>query len=237
MYTKKLIAKVVAAMKALLAIMFKMPLDLFEVTVSTGNRKIGRVMNVSTAPILGCGNCSKCMYFCYDIKAVNQYPNVIYARIKNLMIAQRDRAKYFGEIENKINRRRKNKYFRWHVAGDILDYEYFVKMVAIAKRHPDFVFWTYTKMYSIVNEYVVKNGGSKQAAIPENLHIMFSEWDGMPLNNPYSFPIFTVKFKAGNINHEPEFFNSLYKCPGNCDLCKAAKKGCIGGQDTYCDEH
>lgn len=209
--------------------------DAIQLCISKGNRKIGRVMNVSLPPVRTCANCSGCSRLCYDIKACLQYPNtVIDARIRNYMVLVKDRESYFARIEEAISRRRTNKYFRWHVAGDIVDADYFRRMVEIAARHEDFIFWTYTKNYKIVNDFVAAHGAD---AIPANFHIMFSEWDGMPLVNPYNFPIFTCKLKDGNQNHKPEFFNSLFKCPGNCDICKAAGRGCIGGENTYCDEH
>lgn len=206
--------------------------------ISKGNRKIGRVMNVSLPPIRTCANCSECRKLCYDIKACLQYPDtVIDARIRNYSVLLKDRDAYFARIDAAISRRRTNKFFRWHVAGDIVDLDYFTRMVQIAASHPDFVFWTYTKNYSIVNEYVAANGGSIAAAIPANFHIMFSEWDGMPMSNPYDFPIFTCKLKDGNKNHAPEYFNRLHKCPGNCDVCKTLNRGCVAGESTYCNEH
>lgn len=238
MYTKESLAKAVNLMKAAKqAYESKTAADI-RICISKGNVKIGRVMNVSLPPIMTCANCKECKHFCYDIKACLQYPNtVIDARIRNLVIMQKSMDDYFNRIEKAISRRRTNKYFRWHVAGDIVNAEYFANMVRIARNHPDFVFWTYTKNYSVVNSYVAANGNNKESAIPSNFHIMFSEWDGMPLVNPYGFPIFTCKLKSGNKNHNPEFFDGLYKCPGNCDICKTSGMGCIGGMDTYADEH
>jgi len=205
------------------------------VSISNGNRKIGRVMNVSTPAILACKNCSGCAHYCYDIKANFVYINtVLPARAKNLAILTADRERFFREIDEKMNRRKKNKFFRWHVSGDIIDFDYFSRMVENARNHPNFIIWTYTKNYAVVNAYVAENG---KDSIPSNFHIMFSEWDGMELVNPYDFPIFTCKLKDGNKNHKPEFFNSLFKCPGNCDICKEHGTGCIGGMDTYADEH
>ena len=208
-----------------------------KLVISNGNSKIGRCMNVSLAPIITCGNCKECKCFCYDVKACLQYTNVRDARARNTVLALKHRDKFFNAIDKKCSRRRTNKYFRWHVSGDIVDYNYFENMVAIAKEFPDFTFWTYTKNYDVVDSYVSNNGNSKENAIPENFHVMYSEWDGMPIVNPYGFPIFTCKLKSGNRNHPVEFFDSLYKCPGNCDICKACKMGCIGGMDTYADEH
>ena len=238
MFKIESVRKMVALMNQARAAYMKKDVSEIAMCISNGNRKIGRVINVSLPPVLTCANCKECKLFCYDIKACLQYPDtVIDARIRNLVILLKDRNEYFARIEKRLASRRKNKYFRWHVAGDIIDIDYFGRMVEIAKNHPDFIFWTYTKNYSVVNEYVKENGNARAAAIPANLHIMFSEWDGMELVNPFSFPIFTCKLKDGNKNHKPEFFETLFKCPGNCDLCKAGKCGCIGGMDTYADEH
>ena len=204
------------------------------VRISDGNKKIGKVLNVSLAPILTCGNCKECKGYCYDIKACNQYKNVTAARAYNTALLTIDRNVYFGSIRYKISKRRKNKFFRWHVAGDIVDLGYFAEMVKIAREFPKFVFWTYTKMYRIVNMYCELNG---KESIPDNLHIMFSKWDGLPMDNPYKFPVFACKLKAGNVDTSEDWFAKVYKCPGNCDLCKEKKLGCIGGIDTYADEH
>ena len=204
--------------------------DSVRMAISQGNRKIGRVMNVSLPPILTCANCSECKFLCYDIKACNQYPNtVIDARARNLAILLEDRDAYFRQIDEAISRRRKNKFFRWHVAGDILDADYLANMVDIARAHPDFVFWTYTKNYGVVNEYCERRGG--RSAIPENLSIMFSEWRGMPMSNPFHFPEFSVVFKDDEVKPVGHY------CPGNCDICKEQHRGCIAGETTYCHEH
>jgi len=204
----------------------RMEPDQIRECISSGNRKIGRVMNVSLPPVLSCGQCKECKYLCYDVKACMQYPGtVIDARIRNWALLKKDRAEYFRRIEQKIARRRRNKYFRWHVAGDIVDRDYFENMVAIAERHPDFIFWTYTKMYSVVNGFVSDGG-----RIPSNLHIMFSEWRGLPMVNPYGFPEFRVVFKD-------EARPTGHYCPGNCDVCKATGRGCLAGETTYCLEH
>ena len=206
-----------------------------KICISGGNRKIGKVMNVSTLPILSCGNCKECMHYCYDIKANLQYGNVLNARTRNSVLAKLNRKAYFQQIREALKRRRTNKFFRWHVAGDILDAGYFAEMVAIAKEFPDFTFWTYTKMYPIVNSFCKQNGG--KSAIPGNLSIMFSEWDGMPIYNPYGFGTFSCKLEAGNKNHPAEYFDTLYRCPGNCDICKEARRGCLANEHTYADEH
>lgn len=208
------------------------------VTISKGNTKIGNVHNVSLAPIVTCGNCSHCSGFCYDIKAALFHTNsVVAARAMNTVIATEHRDAYFTYIRQYIKRRsgkRSHKFFRWHVGGEIIDFQYFAEMVKTAEMFPNWHFWTYTKMHGIVNLYVQKYG---RDAIPNNFVIMFSEWDGMPLVNPYNFPVFTCKLKEGNKNHTAEYFDTLWKCPGNCNICKDLNRGCIAGETTYADEH
>lgn len=206
--------------------------DQIKMAISKGNRKIGRVMNVSLPPILTCANCSQCKYLCYDVKACLQYPNtVIDARIRNLSILIKDRDEYFHRIDEAMNRRRKNKYFRWHVAGDIVDVDYFDRMITNAKSHPDFIIWTYTKNYRVVNEWISAHG---RDAIPANFHIMFSEWRGLEMINPYHMPEFRVVFKDDAVKPDPR---ENHYCPGNCDVCKAMHRGCVAGETTYCNEH
>lgn len=201
------------------------------VRVTAGNRKIGRVLNVSLMPVMACGNCKECKHYCYDIKACVQYANnVITARMTNFILATERRDEYFSQIDSILSRRRRNKYFRWHVAGDILDIDYFDRMVETARSHPDFIMWTYTKMYHIVNEWVRAHGGDR-SAIPSNLTIMFSEWRGMPMLNPYGFPEFRV------VMLDDETRPVGFYCPGNCDICKASGRGCIAGETVYCLEH
>ena len=198
------------------------------VCISKGNRKIGHTMNVSLLPIKTCANCSGCARFCYDIKACLQYPkNVLPARVRNTVLLYENGEKYFSEIEKAIQRRKKNFFFRWHVAGDIPHYNYLANMVRIAKKYPYMTFWTYTKNYSVVNQYVSDHGNKRKTAIPNNLSIMFSEWRGMEMINPYHFPVFTCVFPEENI---PRGF---HKCSGNCNDCIVNKTGCVIGKSSF----
>lgn len=226
MYKKETIKKMLELMGETARKYGRMDVSNVKMCISSGNRKIGRVMNVSLPPVLSCGHCRECKYLCYDVKACLQYPGtVIDARVRNWAVLKADRAEYFRRIEERIARRRKNKFFRWHVAGDIIDRDYFEDMVAIARRHPDFTFWTYTKEYATVNAFLADGN-----RIPGNLHIMFSEWRGLPMDNPYNMPEFRVVFHG-------ETAPAGFYCPGNCDICKASGRGCLAGETTYCHEH
>lgn len=234
MYSKETLKKYMDQSQDMIRHYNAVALDAIAFCISEGNDKIGRTWNVSTLAIYTCGNCKECKDFCYDIKAcVKNAADVLDARVRNTVILWRDRDLFFTLINNFLNTRRKHKFFRWHVAGEIVDYDYFCRMVETCREHPDWTFWTYTKMYHIVNKYCDNHGG--RAAIPSNFSIMFSPWDGLPMDNPYNFPVFAVRLKAGNKTPWP--WEKMYKCPGNCDICKAAGRGCIVGEDTYNDEH
>ena len=217
-------------------------IDKIPVCISKGNRKIGHALNVSLLAIDTCGGCisgrCKCWEICYDIRSCVQYPNVMDARVRNTIIAMNQRDRYFKAIDDAMRRRRKNKMFRYHVGGEIPDRDYLERMIKTAKDHPDFKVWTYTKVYHVVNDYIRETGGAdifipKRDGHPKpgQIVIMFSEWRGYPMDNPYGLPEFRVVFKD-DIVRPVGFY-----CPGNCDICKKHCRGCIAGETVYADEH
>lgn len=231
MYKNETLKKFVAKAREQMFDAMKDP-EKLHVRFSYGNRKIGRCLNISLLPILTCSNCHECKHYCYDIKADLLYTNAMNARVINTAIARSDMDRYFAEISQKMDRRRVNKFMRFHVAGDILNMAYFEKMVEIARKHADFTIWTYTKNYRVVNEWIDANG-----CLPKNLVVMFSKWDGMPMENPHNQPVFYCKLASGNKDTTEQEFAKMFKCPGNCDICKENHCGCIAGQTTYADEH
>lgn len=201
-----------------------------KICVSKGNIKIGHTLNVSLAPMITCPNCAGCCRFCYDIASCLQYKNVTDARARNTALFKLDRGLYFARVAEIMRRRRKDFYLRFHVSGDIVDTDHFSRMVEIAKQFPHYRIWTYTKNYWAVNEYVKTHGGNRETAIPSNFTVMFSEWEGMPMVNPYGFPVFCCAFRE-------ESKIGKMKCPGNCNACKRNGTGCIYGKSVYTDPH
>lgn len=203
------------------------------VSISAGNEKIGHVWNVSNAPIITCKNCKACIRFCYAIRDIfrhgyNYLKNaVLIARCKNTALFLYDRDEYFRQIDSFLSSLPETEIhlFRWHVAGEIVDYDHFSRMVEIARKHPDFYFWSYTKMHTIVNMYIAKNG-----MLPDNFTMMFSQWDDEIIYNPYNLPVFH-SMPAEKVS------GKNWICPGNCDICKPEKRGCIGGENTDCAIH
>ena len=109
-----------------------------------------------------------------------------------------------------------------------MDVDYFDNMVKIAKDFPDFRFWTYTKSYWLVNAWCKTYG---KESIPANLSVMFSYWEGLPMDNPYGFPEFRVVLKG---QKKPE---NVKWCCGNCDVCIRNCSHCVKGETTYCMDH
>lgn len=155
------------------------------IKLSEKNSKLGKVLNVSLAPVTGCRPGVPCADgACYALKAYRMYKQTRAAWDHNLQLAMQEPNIYFGSLMSELEKRskRKNKLFRWHVAGDILSPLYFENMVRIAHAFPEWRFLVFTKQYSIVNNH-------EQPNIPANLAIMFSQWPGLPMENPHNFPV------------------------------------------------
>lgn len=201
-----------------------------KVCITAGNEKIGRVLNVSLAPIITCGNCSGCMWHCYDLSSGLFRLDVLKARARNTCILEDDREDYFRQIINRIRRTRKCRFFRWHVGGEIPDMDYLEHMIEIARMFPEWRFWTYTKMYALINAYCRAHGNTRDC-IPSNLSIMFSLWNGMECDNPYDFPVFACEMDGYSF---PEI---AHVCPSRCAICIANHTGCPFGVSSKTGLH
>jgi hypothetical protein len=101
---------------------------------------------------------------------------------QNARIARSNPKSYFFQIEQAIAAS-KPKYFRWHVAGDILNTNYLHQMCRIAMKFPRTKFLAFTKAFNIVNEYEDKN------RLPPNLAVVFSAWPRMSVDNRHEHRI------------------------------------------------
>lgn len=230
------IRKYYDAMMAYLAFLCTIDPDNIAAFISPGNNKIGNVLNVSLYPILTCFGClhadRTCIAWCYALKCLWRL-TVLHAWGRNTWLVQHNRPKYFAAIRKAMAERLKELYFRWHVAGEIPDREYFAEMVKIAVEFPAFYIWTYTKCEDWVNEFIKEHG-----KLPKNLSVMFSRWGvNGPCNNPYGQPEYITVLPG----EQPPA--GAWHCPGNCDLCKAEYScdgkchGCIGGETSWIELH
>ena len=183
--------------------------EILPVSISAANSKMGAVSSVSTLPYITCPfKCAEC----YAAKLAILRPSVRNAYAKNTALAVEDLAEYMRQVELAAMGVR---FFRWHVSGDILNAEYFRHMVKIAVFNPHTEFLAFTKRYSIVNDHISEFG-----ALPKNLHIIFSEWDGVEMPNPHNLPTAAV-VRPGN-DPKPDW----KVCGGNCFECACRGVGC-----------
>ena len=183
-----------------------------KVSISKGNSKMGAIPSVSLPPVITCAQNCTCANKCYAAKLCRIYPSVWKAYMNNFQIMEENMHEDFRQVTQAAATTR---YFRWHVSGDIPNMEYFMRMALTALALPNTEFLTFTKRYDIVNEYL-KNG----VEIPNNLHIIFSAWPGMEMNNPHNLPVAHVIFKG----QEPA--DAWKVCGGNCTECACRGVGC-----------
>lgn len=183
-----------------------------KVSISNKNSKMGPIPSVSLPPIITCKNCASCSKDCYAAKLARLRKTVREAWKRNLEIVSTDRDSFFTQVKAAAMITR---FFRWHVSGDILDIDYFDRMVKIARELKGTEFLVFTKNYEDVNEYF------KSHKKPGNLHLIFSlPFDGAKIDNPHNLPTAAVIFKG----QEPD---PSYKiCGGNCTECACRGVGC-----------
>ena len=193
--------------------------------------KMGSIPSVSLPSIKTCRNAA-CRKKCYAAKLERLRPSVKAAYQRNLDVLTRDPDTYWREVEAAIML---NRYFRFHVSGDIPDVGYFYKMIMVAKRNPHCKILCFTKKYEIVNE-VVANIHASGEELPKNLHIILSAWVGLEMVNPFSLPEAHVRYKDGTTTARDD----AVQCGGNCTECALTECGCWtlenGGQVVF-DEH
>lgn len=192
------------------------------VRLSYGNRKCtALVPSVSLIPVADCGNCKLCSRGCYDVRNVCCHNESQKQRANNSAILKLDRDKYFREVEAHAQFHR---FFRWHVGGDIKDYDYFGRVVGIATRVPGCQFLIFTKMYDIVNEWIENVG-----ELPSNLHVIFSDWRGAKMRNPHGLPVSSPVWKDGTCGDSADLESGTW-CPGDCSSCATTNGGCWGAK-------
>lgn len=119
-----------------------------------------------------CGTCTGNCPGCYA-KAMTRYINVYNAYAENTLQAMNDPFGTVAEIESKLyGGATLPRYFRIHDSGDFFSLEYFTAWVELAKRHPETIFYAYTKEAEIVTAYGVDN-------LPDNFTLLCSPWEGV----------------------------------------------------------
>lgn len=202
-----------------------------KVKISLSVSKLGyQIPNISLAPQLSCRADAPCAKGCYGKKGHFLYKNVQASHINNYNVYKEDKDLYFNEIINYLtNGLISYKFFRWHTVGDIVDYDYLLGMIKVAKKCKNVKFLAFTKKYELVNEYLKDN------QLPKNLRIIYSAWHkGWQVPNPYNMPVAYVFFKKENLN--PEIPELAIPCQGHCEKCQACWN-LKSGQSVFFHQH
>lgn len=189
------------------------------VHISPGNHKMGSIPSVSLPAGETCRPDAPCFGKCYARRLEAFRTSVHDSYVDNLAILKTDPETYWREVEGTIMM---NRYFRFHVAGDIPDEDYLEHMVDIARRNRHCEILCFTKRYDLVNDLVRKKNTPPSEVIPGNLHLIFSAWRGLEMQNPYGFPEAHVRYKDGTTTARKD----AVPCGGNCTECAKNEGGC-----------
>lgn len=182
------------------------------VSISKGNSKTGAIPSVSLPACITCNPDAPCFRLCYAVRIARRYKESREAYQRNLDILKADPGAYWTQVKAAAM---VNRFFRYHVSGDIPNADYFVQMVKLAKELPQTNFLAFTKQYNIVNQFI-NDGGT----IPNNLKIIFSNWGSWKCENPHGLPVCEVIFNGDIV---PEDWKI---CGGNCTECACRGVGC-----------
>lgn len=186
------------------------------VKIQRGNRKTGsNCYTVSLLPVVDCGNCTECMWDCYDLKSDLIYPQVIADRAKNSAIHKADPDRYWSEIDTQIKANFVTE-LRINVGGDLTT-EDFSYVAELGRNNPRTMILFFTKNYDGINEFLKGNN------FPENVHPILSAWLGMEMKNENNLPCSHVLYEDGRTT-APDY-GAVY-CGGNCSECAFNGEGC-----------
>lgn len=193
------------------------------VKISTTNSKLsGQIPSVNLPAVHTCRHDAPCKHLCYARKGNFTFPNVKASHMNNLACFVSNPEEYFNDIISFLNGLVSYRYFRWHSSGDIVNYDYLLGMVRVAKKCKSVKFLCFTKKFELVNQYLASN-----EKLPSNLHIVFSAWDkNFKVENPFNLPVTYVDFIDTTMN--PEIPELAIPCTGDCPSCLACwslKKG------------
>lgn len=205
------------------------PLHELHVYISQNNTKTGDIPSFSTLSGVTCTGCTEamkpggCGWYCYDKSLVINMgrKNILASRARNTRLVFEDQERAFSEISKECY---KFRYFRWHVGGEIINTPYVAGMNQVALENPDCSFLVFTKNHRAVNRFV-ETITENDMSIPENFHIIFSVWPGMPCDNPYSFPEASPLFSDGTSAFSD--LKNCHLCGNSCRDCLLADCGCF----------
>jgi hypothetical protein len=214
-----------------------------KISLAKGNSKLGQGMyTFNTLPgdkplstkdkgqltnVYGtCGGCCDgCEKFCYAVRDARRFHNTCIPSIgKNTVIMQNNMEDGFKQLSQEIVAK-KVKILRWHSSGEIMSYDYLLKMVELAKEFPDVKCYVYTKRFAWVEQYLKEYG-----MFPDNFVCNISEWkdntDGYNLDGLNRFVYDDGSDESmKNIHHCIAVGKDGHPTGITCDKCKRCFSG------------
>ena len=193
-----------------------------KIHMTTKNKKTGPAIMDFAFPLCTCRDDAPCKETCYANKKAQKICVVQAAYYRNFRLVNENMQDVFEQIIFEIKHSGLGT-VRYFDSGDIINYEFLIGIMDIAKKLPDVKFMAFTKKYELVNQYL--DEGNK---IPDNFNIIFSAWDKLwKFDNPYDLPVAYVDFKDKRLN--PDIPKNGFRCPTNgkklgeitCSMCKA----------------
>lgn len=193
----------------------------FDIHISDGNDKIGHTHNLSMPPILSCRPGVPCAKICYALNSFVMYPQTVRAWTHNMMLWRSDPEKFTLQFNDYMDRRKKRKFFRWFVGGDIPDWKFLSFMCKSADRYMDTAFLVFTKRIDLLRNL-------NPDSIPGNLKVIISTWPGDRSYDPFLKHYAASWFVPHGEKPEDRIPGNAVACPGKCETCRycwLARKG------------
>lgn len=188
-----------------------------KMVLSHGNNKLVRsILGWSITPGSSCPNCSQCFKTCYARLPYNRYPKTKIAWDRNFELAKLGEHK--APIISNIKYVRSCTAVRIHVAGDFFNEKYVEDWIEIVKTFPNLKFYTYSKVFGIVD------GLERLAALP-NCNIINSIAPDGGLN--YGDDARVEYLESVGYKPCPAVRNKNVKCGESCKLCLTYPKVCF----------
>jgi len=187
--------------------------------LSKSNTKIGATYSVSLTPVTSCRPGIPCARRCYARRLRAGRPSCQRAWGDNLKLAQQRPWLYFGGII-RVLKRKQLKFFRWHVAGDILDVPYWRGMCWVTRETSGTQHLCFSKRWDLLTPGLLK-------LRPRNLTLVWSMWPGLP-GPPDRRPrawYWDIKDQDSRMP-EPRDSRRVFVCQGNCVTCAAGTRWC-----------
>lgn len=185
-----------------------------KLNISLGNSKMGKkaTPNISLPAVITCRPDAPCTKLCYARRGNLRFPNVKALYQENLSLWRTDPTGFVSDLEDFLCKKRP-AFFRWHVAGDIPDLQYYHMMQNVAKLHHETQFLAFSKRY----EWVLEDRVSGFGKLPSNLRIKLSAWPGLDFPTTAYENMGFVYTTHKDENRAPE---KIFDCPGYCPTCR-----------------